>query len=110
MTTKIFKLNDYDFIAARDLEEAKQCLADTCGEGKVDAAFIEDYIDDPYEIPDAALDELKIVEEEYEDEDDLDAEGEPKTKGGEVKTFREELAEQLTAGRKVPFHFAAVDA
>lgn len=109
---KIWKMNECDWYASEDLEGAKRAMLETIGppaEDQTEAEFFEEYLEDPYELDDAALDTLKFCEEEYDDEDDLDERGEPKRKGGEKRTFREQLAKMIAAGDKFPCYFASTE-
>jgi hypothetical protein len=92
---KIFKLNDCDWVAATSLDEAIGCLATCVSNGVVDDDFREEFLDDPYELNDADLDQLKFREED-----------EPET---EWRTFRAELQLRLEAGAKPPFFFASTE-
>lgn len=91
---KIYKMNDCDWIAAENLDEAKLCLAVLIDRGVVDAKFEEEYLDDPYEISEEQWDKLKFV-----DEDD------PK----DVRSFREELQRMMDKGTKFPAFFASTE-
>jgi hypothetical protein len=60
---KIFKMNDNDFVAAENLESAKQCLAEMLGNGIVTREFEGDFIDDPEELSEAQLDKYQFHDE-----------------------------------------------
>lgn len=94
---KIFKLNDSDWVAAKSMEEAKKCLAETVALGRVDAEFEEEFIDSPHELSDFEMNNLFLRDEEPEDEEE------------EVKkeTFRVALDRMLQDGTKFPTHFAS---
>lgn len=54
---RVYKLNDCDWWVARTLEEAKASFQATCGPMDDEEAF-----DEPYELTDADMDRLKIVD------------------------------------------------
>lgn len=110
---KIWKMNQSDWVAAETLEDAKQGLANTIGDGKLTPEFEAEYIEDPYEIGDNHLDTLKLT-----DEDDLsEAMGDDREKWDENKnkymdscpTFRQALQKMIYDGVQFPTHFAATD-
>jgi len=89
---KVFRMNDCDWYAGRNLEEVKTfMLAQTGMPG--DEAF-----DDPQELPDQAMNKLCF---RHTDEDDLPE--------GQTISFAERLAEMIAEGQEFPAFFASTE-
>lgn len=93
MEVKIFKLNDYDWVAATSLDEAKLCLSKLVHDGSIGEEFHDNYIDCPNELSEADLDRMQFVSDEHP----------------ENRSFREELKHNLSVGEEVPFFFASTE-
>jgi hypothetical protein len=99
---KIFTMNDCEWYAAENLEDALKAMTEEVGcettpEGI--AALREDSdVDDPGEISDESMDNLT-----YTDDSGL-------PEGGIIKrTFREQLAKMIADGCKFPCFFATTE-
>lgn len=114
---KLFKMNENDWVAAENLEDAKRALAETMNDGKQGEAFEEEFIDCSHEIDDADLDVLKLTDD---DEMQEAMETLPTDKGEEWKeryqkylesapTFRQALQKMIDEGTEFPTHFASAD-
>ena len=110
---KLFRMNDADWVAAKTLEEAKQCLADFFANGIIDKAFEEEFLDNPREITEQEMDTFKFIDEE---EIDNLGEGDHNTFEERLDvyykacpTFRQALANKIADGGKFPCHFASAE-
>lgn len=92
---KIFKIGDCDWIAAENIEDAKQCLFNMIEDkGKFTPEWEKNYVDgEEYELSENDLDRLII---------NIDPEENPK----KTLTFREFLKQLQNEGEKFPSHFA----
>ena len=116
MKMKIFKMNDCDFVAAENIDDAKRALAELLADGVVTPEFEAEYIDDPHEISNAAYDNLKLTDED-EMHEALDKLPEIRSQGefrscvdkyvASCPTFREALNKMVAAGETFPCHFAS---
>ena len=89
---KIFKMNEFDWVAAETLEEATKCLAENLSNGIVDDDFKNEFIDSPHELDDLDMQRLKF------------GEGMPIPK----ITFKAELEKRIKNGEDFPQHFASM--
>lgn len=89
---KIFKMNASDWCAAKTLDDAKLALAKTLGNGEVDKAFEDEYIENPHEVEDRFLDSLVFTD------DDISA---------TTRSFRQELQRRINKGEVFPQYFAS---
>ena len=87
----IYKMNDYDWVAAKSMEEARTFYKDMTGLSD------EEAFDGEYELDDEELDRLQFTET-----DDFD-------KPTGKCSFREHLAHELTGGEVAPFFFASTE-
>ena len=110
---KLFKMNETDWIAAKTLEDAKQGLADTIGDGKVTPEFEDEWIENPHELSDADLDEHKLTDEDAMDEflrkrdSDSDLGQSIDAYYATCPTFRQALKTMEDNGIVFPCHFAS---
>ena len=88
---KIFQMNENDYVAARTLEEAKQCLADLLNNGLMNEEFEKECIDEPHELTELDLD-YRVMHDEH---------------GNQTGTFNECLAEMIKDGETFPAYFAS---
>lgn len=79
---KVWKLNDFDWVLAKTLEEAKQCYANTVSDGVVDKEFEEEFIDSPHEETD--LDTKMILDDNEEERCSFRVEVERMVKNGDT--------------------------
>lgn len=91
---RVFRLNDCDWWIARTLEEAKVSYQGECGPMDDEEAF-----DEPRELTDEELDRLK-----FHDRDDRD-----RVIRKTIRTFREELRQQIKADPTTPRMFACTE-
>jgi hypothetical protein len=114
---KIYKMNEYDWVAAETLDEAKQALADTVNDGKIGPEFEDEFIENPYEVSEEELNILKLVDDDeingaIEDKPD-DQEGDWKKRYDQVRenspTFKQALQKMIDDGETFPAHFASSD-
>jgi hypothetical protein len=98
MEIKIFKIGDYDYVAAENVDDAFKCYADMMG-GSEEADEIRQ-IGDFHEIGDFAMDKITIREEECEDEDGCEMDQ-------DERTFRVELQRLVNVGSKFPVIFCS---
>lgn len=115
---KIFKMNDSDWVAAENLESAIQCMADQFSEGEVTEMFKDEFIDNPHELTDEAMDTLKLTDEDAQQEA---CEDQPTDKTGDewkerqekylatCPTFRQALQKMIDDGDEFPTHFASAE-
>lgn len=95
MGIKIFKVGEVDWIAARTEEQAIQCLADICYDGKVDCEDMKYVLEDGVEELSAeSLDKHKHG-------------GEDGCQDGYPITFRQELDKLIAKNITFPVHFAS---
>lgn len=87
---KIFRLNDYDWVAAKTLEEAIACYKKAYGE-------CDDCIDDPWELGDEELDRVQF---NWTDDNDRFV---------EKMSFRAALTKMIENGDSFPCHFASTE-
>lgn len=98
---KIFKMNDYDWVAASNLEGAKLCLAKECADGIVDADFEDEFLDNPRALTDDEMLECQFYDDEPKwDEDKQDY------IISTSRSFREELTKRIDRGESFPQYFA----
>lgn len=91
---RVFRLNDCDWWIARTLEEAKVSYQADCGPMADEEAF-----DEPRELSDAELDRLK-----FHDRDEAD-----RIIRKTIRTFREELRQQIHVDPVTPRMFACTE-
>lgn len=91
---RVFRLNDCDWWIARTLEEAKVSYQADCGPMADEEAF-----DEPRELTDEELDRLK-----FHDRDDAD-----RIIRKTIRTFREELRQQIHVDPVTPRQFACTE-
>jgi len=84
---KVFQLNDYDWWAARSLDEAKVDYLQMAGETEE-----EDTFEDAHELTDEEMERLK-----YTDENE------------QTRTFKEQLAMMIAVGAEFPGIFASTE-
>ena len=92
MKIKIYKVNDYDWIAASSLDDAIKCLSEMLGDGIVDDKFKEEFIDDPHTLDSVAMDTMRFIDEDT-----------PNSPG---ITFTDELNRRIGLKQDFPQHFA----
>lgn len=97
---KVFKMTECDWVAARNLEEARKPIEEMCG--VPEAAEMIDDMDGGYQVSEEAMDKLLVTEEVWPDSDDEEDGSEVEPELVE-RTFREELKIRLEAGEQVPF-------
>lgn len=111
----IFKMNECDYVAAHNLDDAKKCLSEMVHDGTVDAQFEDEFLDNPHSLDYAEMTRLKLTDEDDMNEAMQDHEGD-KT-GDEWKerqkkylescpSFNEALTQRLNV-ESPPFHFAS---
>ena len=96
ITIKVFKLNEYDYVAAETMEDAKKCLAESISNGVVDQDFEDEYIDSPHELTEIEMDKMKLS--------DLD---DPNKKDDPAPTFKQALQDMIESGETFPTYFAS---
>lgn len=115
---KIWKMNECDWVAAETLKDAKQCMADTVGNGVVDDKFEEEFLEDPEEISEESMDKYTLGDEDkqWEASQAADAQDElsweeymEKNYYSKLPSFRQALAKRIEAGDKPPFFFASTE-
>lgn len=109
---KIWKMNDTDWVAAVTIDEAKQCLADTLNDGKVGAAFEDEFISDPHEISQEEYDDHKLTDEdeasEFMEKHASDDDAYDKYHAT-CPTFRQALQKMVDDGHEFPSFFATAE-
>lgn len=94
---KIFKMNENDYVAANNLDEAKQCLADTVNDGNIGADFESEFIEDPFELTSEQLNTIMFYDDENGPSDDPTR----------SRTFKRELLDCIKRGEDFPQFFAS---
>ncbi len=92
MTIKIYQMNDCDWVAAENLQDAKKALSECIGD---DA---DELVEDPFELSDEQMNKLKFVDDLYDREN------------SDERTFKEQLEIMITNGEKFPCMFASSEA
>lgn len=90
---KIYRMSEFDWVAAETLKDAVQCLADILNSGKIDKNFEREYLDKPRELTDEEMDTL-VFQDEI---------GNNRSK---KRTFRKELEKRIKSKTKFPELFA----
>lgn len=110
---KIYKLNDSDYVAAENLEDAKKCLQEMIGEEDSEM-FESDYIDDPYEVSQDEMNRLKYTDEDdwFDFRDKSQGTNFSETWEAYIKTcptFQQELDQRIRENYSFPHHFASTE-
>ena len=64
---KVFQLNDVDCVAAKNIEEAIQFYYVQVSNGVVDEKFIEEFLEEPFEISEAEMNSKKLIDIDEDD-------------------------------------------
>ena len=91
MNIKIFKMNEFDWVAAENIEDAKKPIIEMCGEEEA-LEEIAGY-GGGYELSDEALDKLTLRDED----------------GTELVTFRDKLKQLIESGATFPRVFCSTE-
>jgi NAD(P)H-hydrate repair Nnr-like enzyme with NAD(P)H-hydrate dehydratase domain len=89
---KIYKMNDCDYVAAENIDDAKKALEETLG-------YEQDPEDMPFVLTEKEMEKLKFLDCEPGSEESKD----PKNK----RSFKAQLEKMVVEGEKFPCFFAS---
>lgn len=93
---KLFRMNEYETVAAETMEDALQCYADWIADGSLED--VQEHLDDPTELTKSEMDTLMFIEGE-------DAYSDTAVK----RSFTAQLQLEIEKGGKFPQVFASCE-
>ena len=93
---KLFRMNEFETVAAETLEEALQCYADWIADGSLED--VQEHLDDPVELTKDEMDALIFIEG-----DDILSDT------AEKRSFTAQLQLEIERGGKFPQVFASCE-
>lgn len=99
---KVFRINDYDCVAAETIQEAKQYGSECADYVDVAAAEADSWFEDCRELTEEEMNTFKFIGEEFEDEDGTEK------KDADV-TFKDHLKELVDSKEQFPCMFASTE-
>jgi len=99
---KVFAMNECDWVAAFDLESAKQCYAEWLNYDSVASAEADAMYDDPAELSEADMQRIQFTH-------DRDDPGECEAYGHTECSFADRLKEMIAEGQTFPSFFASTE-